>query len=346
MPQGGGTGQVETRGDDGPRIDDIEAIALLRAALVEAEYTPDAGREALATEVAAGRDSAGLPLYLHMLEGGGALATLVKLFLLDIEVSAAEAEAALPELVDRLGEMGVVERRDGAVKALVEIVPTEHLLISCDAFQKELARPDHVLGVSPPARVLAWLTVRTPVARVLDLGTGNGHQALIAARHAEEVIAVDINPRALRFARFNALLNDADIDFREGTLSGLGAGGRSDLLVPTPPYVISPEHDITYRDGGLQGDSFSEMIVREVPAYLEPDGLAEILISWLHPWDGDWSLPVRDWVAGSGCDAILLRYAVHTPLDYAAAWNRPFPRNPERYGAGRARWPWYFDRRV
>jgi methylase of polypeptide subunit release factors len=328
----------------GPLVDDLEGIALLRDALVEGGYTPDAVREALATEVAAGRDSAELPLYLHMLEGGGALAALIKLFLLDIEVSGAEAEEALPGLVDRLEAMSVLERRDGAVKALIEIVPTENLLLACDAFQKELARPDHVLGVSPPARVLAWLTIREPVERALDLGTGNGYHALFAARHADHVTAVDINPRALRFAEFNAHLNGADIDFREGNLFQPVAGERFDLIVSNPPYVVSPENEITYRDAGLPGDSFSELIVREVPDHLAPGGYAEILISWLHPWDGDWTAPVRDWVAGNGCDTMLFRYAVHTPLDYAAAWNRPFRGNPERYGAGIARWMEYFDR--
>src|SRR5215813_6350115 len=102
MPREGGSRRVETVGDEGPRLDDLEGIDLLRSVLVDADYTPDAVRESLATEVAAGRDSAELPLYLHMLEGGGALATAIKLFLLDIEVEAAEAEAALPGLVDRL----------------------------------------------------------------------------------------------------------------------------------------------------------------------------------------------------------------------------------------------------
>lgn len=344
MPQAGGSEKVETGVGDWPRSDDVDGIGLLRAALVDAGYTADAVRESLATEAAAGRDSAELPLYLHMLEGGGTLATLIKLFLLDLEVTAADAEEALPELVDRLCEMGVVERRGDAVKALVEIVPTEHLYLSCDKFQRELERGDHVLGVSAPARVLAWLTVRTPVARALDLGTGNGHQALIASRHADEVTALDINPRALRFARFNALLNDAVIDFREGNLFEPVEGETFDLIVSNPPYVVSPENDVTYRDGGLEGDSFSEMIVRQLPAYLEPGGFGEVLISWLHPWDGEWTLPVREWVARSGCDAILLRYAVHTPLDYAAAWNRSFRGNPEKYSAGISRWMEYLDR--
>jgi methylase of polypeptide subunit release factors len=344
MPQAAGSGHVEAPRDEGPRLDDLEGIDLLRSALVDAGYTADAVRESLATEVAAGRDSAELPLYLHMLEGGGALAALIKLFLLDIEVSADDAEEALPGLVDRMEAMRVLERRDGAVKALIEIVPTENLLLACDAFQKELARPDHVLGVSPPARVLAWLTVREPVARALDLGTGNGHQALLAARHAHHITAVDINPRALRFAEFNAILNGAVIDFREGNLFEPVAGETFDLIVSNPPYVISPENAITYRDGGLPGDSFSELVVRQLPAHLEPGGIAVVLISWLHPWEGEWTLPVREWVEGSGCDTILLRYAFHTPLDYAAAWNRPYRGDPARYGAGIARWTGYFDR--
>jgi methylase of polypeptide subunit release factors len=344
MPQDGGSGRVEAHVDAGPGIDDLEGIALLRGALVDAGYTPDAVREALATEVAAGRDSAELPLYLHMLEGGGALAALIKLFLLDIEVTADEAEEALPGLVDRLEEMGVLERRGEAVKALIEIVPTETLLLACDAFQKELATADHVLGVSAPARVLAWLTVREPVERALDLGTGNGHHALLAARHAEQTTAIDINPRALRFARFNAIMNGAPIDFREGSLFEPVAGETFDLIVSNPPYVISPESEIAYRDSGMPGDSFSETIVRRLPAHLEPGGIGVVLISWLHPWEADWTLPVRGWLEGAGCDAILLRYAVHAPLDYAAAWNRPYRGDPEKYGAGIARWAEYFDR--
>ena len=248
---------VEPHMEEWPSTDDPEGIALLRSALVDAGYTPSAVREALATEVASGRDSAELPLYLQMLQNGGQLAALIKLFLLDLEVTAEEAEEALPGLVDRMAAMRVLERRGDTVKALVEIVPTEDLLIACDAFQQELARSDHVLGVSPPARVLAWLTVRSPVGRALDLGTGNGHQALFATRHADQVTAVDINPRAVRFAEFNALLNETSLDLREGNLFEPVAGETFDLIVSNPPYVISPENDITYRDSGLPGDSFS-----------------------------------------------------------------------------------------
>jgi hypothetical protein len=52
---------------------------------------------------------------------------------------------------------------------------------------------------------------------------------------------------------------------------------------------------------------------------------------------------VRSWVEGSGCDAVLLRYAMDEPLDYAAAWNRPLRPQPELYGEAIGRWASYFD---
>ena len=64
-----------------------------------------------------------------------------------------------------------------------------------------LYRADHVLGVGGATRILAALTVRRQVGAALDLGTGSGVHALLAARHAERVVGVDLNRRALRLAR-------------------------------------------------------------------------------------------------------------------------------------------------
>src|SRR4029453_6428489 len=57
--------------------------------------------------------------------------------------------------------------------------------------------PDHVLGVSSASTSLARLTIREPVRRALDLGTGCGVQALHLAAPAERVVATDVNQRAL-----------------------------------------------------------------------------------------------------------------------------------------------------
>ena len=60
--------------------------------------------------------------------------------------------------------------------------------------------------------------MRRPGEAALDLGTGCGIQALLAAKHAERVVATDVNPRALGFAAFNAALNGIEtIELRDGS---------------------------------------------------------------------------------------------------------------------------------
>ena len=123
--------------------------------------------------------------------------------------------------------------------------------------------------MSPPARLLARLTVRAAAGRVLDLGCGGGVQALLAARHAESVVGVDLNPRALAFARFNARLNRVhNVEWREGDLFAPVAGERFDLVVSNPPYVVSPESWLLFRDGGGAGDGICARIVGGLGSHL------------------------------------------------------------------------------
>ena len=42
---------------------------------------------------------------------------------------------------------------------------------------------------------------------VLDMGTGSGIQAVTAAQTASKVVAIDINPEAVRYAKMNAAAN-------------------------------------------------------------------------------------------------------------------------------------------
>jgi hypothetical protein len=83
--------------------------------------------------------------------------------------------------------------------------------------------------------------------------------------------------------------------------------------------------ELIYRDSGLPGDSFSELVVRDLPAALTDGGLAHALVTWTHGADEDWTRPVRDWLRGSSCDALVFREATHEPLSYAASWNEGLP---------------------
>lgn len=189
-----------------------------------------------------------------------------------------------------------------------------------------------------PSAVLAHLTIREPVERALDLCTGNGIQALLLARHAEQVVATDVNERALAFAAYNLTLNGvSNVELRAGSLLEPVAGERFGCIACNPPYVISPDAEFTFRDSGLAGDSVSEQLARGLPALLEPGGYATLMASWAQTGD-DPAVRPREWLAGSGCDAWILHTTTDDPLSNSAAWTRDAAESPEAFGAALDRW--------
>jgi hypothetical protein len=328
-------------------VDDRAAIDAFRAALDAGGYSGPALDETLSVGGRPfTREGAEVPLYLRLLPEGQPLSTLIKLFLLDVPVAQDEAERALAPLgVERAKGLGVVEEADGRVAATIDIFPTAEVRVASDHYEEHRypTRSDHVLGLSLSSRVLACLTVRRPARRALDLGTGSGVHALFAAPHAEHVVGTDVNGRALRFAAFNARLNGFDnVELREGSLFEPVEGETFDLVVSNPPYVISPETEYVYRDSGLPGDSFCEGLIQTVPRYLDEGGLANVLVEWAHAVDEPWAAPLRRWVEGSGCDALLFHYTSHDPLSRAADENELLRRDPEAYGVALDRWLAYY----
>jgi methylase of polypeptide subunit release factors len=155
----------------------------------------------------------------------------------------------------------------------------------------------------------------------LDLGTGFGFQALLAARHAHRVVGTDINPRALNFAALNARLNGlSNIELRLGGLYEPVADARFDLIVANPPFVISPQAQYEYRDGGLPGDALSEQVIRGAPKLLSEGGYCTVLFNWHHPTQESWADRPTVWVGSSGCDAWIICTEMTDPIGYTATW--------------------------
>ena len=164
--------------------------------------------------------------------------------------------------------------------------------------------PDHVMPVGGATRTLAALAAYGADERVLDVGTGCGYHAILAALCGARVTATDVSARALGYARFNAALAGAEIDFRRGSLlepvrgprpdpadavdsadSLSAARERYDVVVSNPPFVITPEAARadgvrTYRDGGREGDSLLAELVGELCSVLAPGGRAWMLGNW------------------------------------------------------------------
>jgi methylase of polypeptide subunit release factors len=332
-----------------PALDAPALTAELRAVLLAAGYTGEGVRAALGSGTEQLSSSVDIPLHLRRLQGRGPLGTLVQLLVLDAPVDAdAAARAFAPLALDDVERLGLIARDGGEVRPLLRVVPHDELLVASDrrVAPGEAEQPDHVAGVHGPSLTLSHLTVRRPAATALDVGTGCGVQAILAAGHAGRVVATDLNERALVFAAFNAQLNAVEnVELRAGSFFEPAAGARFGLVTCNPPYVISPESAYLFRDSGLVGDTVSRGVVEQAGAFLEEGAFASMLVSWVAEPGGDWSAPLREWVAGSGCDAWLLHHGTDDPLTHAGNWLRhEVGRDPDAYAAAVDRWLEYFGR--
>src|SRR5436190_58154 len=127
---------------------------------------------------------------------------------------------------------------DPAAGAAVQVVPYQGLYVAAD--WTDAAPGEPVMGVAASTRALAQMMIPRRVERALDLGAGGGVLALLAARLAGHVAAVDLNPRAAAMTRFNAALNGvANVESRTGDLFEPVEDQTFDLIVCNPPFVIA-----------------------------------------------------------------------------------------------------------
>jgi protein-L-isoaspartate O-methyltransferase len=319
--------------------------ARLRAALVAADFTVDAVRELLGpvADAALLRNET-TPALRRTASDRGPLATLTRLFLLQTVVPAAAAEAALPDLVDRLVAEGVLDRSVGEVAARLDVRPyatedqalwvVSDLTPGLDGLPQRVGG-DHVLGISPASTSLAQLTLRAEVGSSLDLGTGCGVQALHLAAHSGSVVATDVNRRALGIARFNAALNEVGdrVEVRDGSFFEPVRGERFDLIATNPPFVISPAtgERLVYRDSGLPGDQVVEDIVRAAPDHLTERGWCQVLANWVVEDGRPWEERLAGWL-DPGLDALVVQRELVDPAAYVELWLKDSGHHPATGG--------------
>ncbi|MBR0830951.1 50S ribosomal protein L3 N(5)-glutamine methyltransferase [Bradyrhizobium manausense] len=124
------------------------------------------------------------------------------------------------------------------------------------------------------------------VERVLDLCTGSGCLAILAAHHFPNALvdAVDISKAALEVASRNVAeygLEDRLTLHRGDLFASLGEA-RYDLIISNPPYVdaegmaaLPPECRAEPKlafDGGADGLDVVRRILRDAPDHLTPEG--------------------------------------------------------------------------
>jgi SAM-dependent methyltransferase len=214
---------------------------------------------------------------------------------------------------------------EGLARARASLYPVGNSLVFSDHAWPKLPHPgclevphDQVMYVGADSRWLARATVRRPVSYVLDLCTGSGVQALRAARHAQRVVAVDLNPRAVRCTRFNArALGLSNVEVALGDLFDPVQGERFDLITANPPFVPSPVNSIGFRDGGHSGEDVQRRIVAGLPQHLAPGGIAQIVTEIGENDGAAIADRLRNWLGGAPMDILVLRLREHSAANYA-----------------------------
>jgi carbamoyltransferase len=187
-----------------------------------------------------------------------------------------------------------------------------------------------------------------PVDRVLDLCCGSGVQGLVASRYAQQVVSVDINPRALRFSRFNAQLNGINnIEFRLGSLyeavagqslAGQSLAGQSfNTILANPPFVPSPTSGFRFRDGGANGEEILRAIVEGSPNHLQPDGQLFIVTDLVDIVDYETKL--EHWWQGGAAHKLVLGTADRDDILFSVPHSHAaFGQSFEQYNQELNKW--------
>jgi release factor glutamine methyltransferase len=116
--------------------------------------------------------------------------------------------------------------------------------------------------------------------RVLDMGTGCGILGILAAKKASAVVAVDVNPHAVRCAKENAKLGNVKnkMAFIQGDLfASLSEETKFDVILFNAPYL--PTEDAEGDSwlerawtGGATGRQVLDRFIADAPKHLKQTG--------------------------------------------------------------------------
>jgi release factor glutamine methyltransferase len=167
-----------------------------------------------------------------------------------------------------------VERiREWHEKAYAELLDRE--ITEVTYLGRSLKIMPRVFPVTPMSDLLgnAVLNEVRPDDRVLDMGTGCGVNAILAASRSSDVVGVDVNPHAINCARDNAETNGVAtrIDFHQSDVFQ-HVEGTFDLIVFDPPFRwFAPRDEV---EAAIADENYGALtrFMQEAPSHLRQGG--------------------------------------------------------------------------
>lgn len=217
-------------------------------------------------------------------------------------------EAVVPrELLEALAEFHCVGLfRENLYVATAMVYPLGHLFLASDRF----ISPDGQAAEISSDFVYMALQKRTEsfIRRMptgsfgsfLEIGTGCGAAALLAASYSDEVWALDIGRRCIEYTEFNRRLNGiSNLTAVAGDLYQPVSGRKFDAIIIHPPHDISPSANFVFSDGGKDGENVLRPTVQGLSQHLASGGIfySEAMMSDHTDRRLEWR--VRDWLGES-----------------------------------------------
>ncbi|MDG6222534.1 MAG: methyltransferase [Candidatus Bathyarchaeota archaeon] len=139
---------------------------------------------------------------------------------------------------------------------------------------------EHVYETAEDSFLIAEKIAVNENDTVLDMGTGCGILAIICAKRAKHVVAVDINPYAIKCARKNAKAFELTekMVFLQGDLFGpIKNNEKFSLILFNSPYLPSePGEENSWIGkawaGGSDGRKIIDRFIADVPHWLTDQG--------------------------------------------------------------------------
>ena len=177
------------------------------------------------------------------------------------------------DLLDCLSRAGMVEQVGDKLRSKLRVATLGDQLFLHSAYPT--LDPEAVFFGPDTYRFLRFVREQLPrlerePRRIVDMGSGSGAGAITAAAlvPGAQVIAVDVNHKALTFAAINAEAAGVAIEFVLAAEMPEGA----DLVIANPPYIIDSKGR-AYRDGGdLFGGQVALDWARQAVDSLAPGG--------------------------------------------------------------------------
>lgn len=219
-------------------------------------------------------------------------------------------EEAFLALLPEIEGTGLTERQTGGqLLSSGTLLPLEEDLIWGDRGDRAFSIADALFLPDSTTLAMRRFLPRSPVQRHLDLGSGSGGVAARAARSAEEVIALDLNPRALlgcdRTAALSGLNNLSSHTAPLAEAAGFGRFDRISFVLPLlMPWVGQQVADIHTH---AATPALLAELLDLLPELMAPGALALFY--------------AQDWVGTEGVEARLRRAFGARAVSGAFCWD-------------------------